>query len=487
MSDEPRAVPTFVVVGHVNKGKSSVVATLTEDGTIPIDWVPGTTREAGWSTFELDGEPVFRLVDTPGFQEAAAALAWMRSRAHGAAERRAAVTAFVEAHRDGERFRDEVALLEPLLAEAGILYVVDAARPYRDAHEAEMEILRWTGRPGIALLNRIGEDDHGDEWREVLQQYFSVVRDFDAHAARFRDRMGLLRAFAEVREDWRAPLEHAAAAMEADRAARDADAAAAIGEMLVAAMAHVEWRGLAAGADVDALDAEMASAYRRHLRELEERARARVERIYRHHDVAREEGAAPDPLDEDLFHEDSWRLFGLTRTQLLVRAAAWGGAAGGAVDLAVGGLSLGAGVLLGAASGAALAWFGGTKVAAAATHARNQVERLPGGRLLTEGLPGAGHVRSYGPVANPRFAWVLADRALTHWGTVRERAHARQDALAPEAEGKAGFAATLPEERLRTLDRLFRAVSRAARAGDPPPEDVAPRLRDALVAALPNA
>ena len=98
-------VPSFVVVGHVNKGKSSVVATLAEDRTIPIDWVPGTTREARSSELVLDGRTAFRLVDTPGFQEAAAALEWLRTRASGAAERRAAVEAFVERFRGGERFR----------------------------------------------------------------------------------------------------------------------------------------------------------------------------------------------------------------------------------------------------------------------------------------------------------------------------------------------------------------------------------------------
>ena len=74
-------VPTFVVVGHVNKGKSSVVATLTEDPTVPIDWTPGTTATTGAYTLMVEGKPVLRLLDTPGFQDAPAALAWMQKRA----------------------------------------------------------------------------------------------------------------------------------------------------------------------------------------------------------------------------------------------------------------------------------------------------------------------------------------------------------------------------------------------------------------------
>lgn len=38
-SDAPR----FAVVGRVNKGKSSVVATLAEDDSVQIDPRPGTT------------------------------------------------------------------------------------------------------------------------------------------------------------------------------------------------------------------------------------------------------------------------------------------------------------------------------------------------------------------------------------------------------------------------------------------------------------
>lgn len=37
--------PTFAVVGHPNKGKSSVVATLSQNDAIAIALEPGTTRK----------------------------------------------------------------------------------------------------------------------------------------------------------------------------------------------------------------------------------------------------------------------------------------------------------------------------------------------------------------------------------------------------------------------------------------------------------
>ena len=36
--------PVFVVVGHVNRGKSSVVSTLAADESVAIDLTPGTTQ-----------------------------------------------------------------------------------------------------------------------------------------------------------------------------------------------------------------------------------------------------------------------------------------------------------------------------------------------------------------------------------------------------------------------------------------------------------
>ena len=38
--------PKFVVVGHPNKGKSSIVSTLTLDDSIVISNKPGTTTKA---------------------------------------------------------------------------------------------------------------------------------------------------------------------------------------------------------------------------------------------------------------------------------------------------------------------------------------------------------------------------------------------------------------------------------------------------------
>ena len=161
------AVPCFVVVGNVNQGKSSVVAALTEDEAVPVDSYPGTTRRCAEYVFSANGEPLFRIVDTPGFQQARRLLAQL-DREPDPAQRAGALRAMLASPEAATRFPDEVELLRPVLGGAGILYVVDASSPVEPANEAEMAILHATGQPAMALLNHVRDRDHAAEWRPVL-------------------------------------------------------------------------------------------------------------------------------------------------------------------------------------------------------------------------------------------------------------------------------------------------------------------------------
>ena len=173
-------IPKFAVVGHPNKGKSSIVSTLAEDAKVAISRTPGTTTVARSFPLKIDGQLIYELIDTPGFQRPAQVLAWLESHSESATDRAALVKEFVETHRDDLKFHDECELLTPLIEGAGILYVVDGSKPYGAEYETEMQILRWTGQPRMALINLIGDDDHTEQWRRALDQYFSLVR-LDQH------------------------------------------------------------------------------------------------------------------------------------------------------------------------------------------------------------------------------------------------------------------------------------------------------------------
>lgn len=463
--------PTFVVVGNVNQGKSSVTAALSENTGIPIDSYPGTTRQAGTYVFRSGDRELFRLIDTPGFQQPRQVLRWLRERATSASARPAAVRAFVDEHAASDEFRDEVELLRPILDGAGILYVVDASSHLEPSNEAEMEILRWTGQPAMALLNRVRDRDHAEEWRPTLRQFFHIVRDFDAHAARFADRVGLLRGFREIRPEWSPGIDAAVAAMEAEAERRRRVVAGAVADLMVAALSHVERRPLAEGDDETRVRTALESAFRDAQRGLERRAREEVERVFGHPPLRADEPDA-EVLAGDLFAESTWEAFGLTRTQLLQVGAVSGAAVGALADLGVGGMSLGAATALGAGLGAAAAWFGGQGLAKVRTGGPTDWK----GRLLP--FLGTGTFVTMGPVRNQRYAWVLLDRALVHARAVRDRSHASRASLALPAER----VTDLPEDLRARLAKDLGAV--VSEAGSGVRAETRERLASAVDAAL---
>ncbi|MEE8310951.1 MAG: GTPase/DUF3482 domain-containing protein [Candidatus Binatia bacterium] len=469
-------IPVFAVVGRINKGKSSIVATLVEeddDGKIRIRHEPGTTKAAHRIHVEVDGRPAFAVVDTPGFQEAPHMLRWLRERETSAASRPQLVADFIAHFSERDEFTDECRLLEPILEGAGILYVVDASNPYRANYEAEMEILQWTGRPRMALINTIGTDDHVEEWQRALGQYFNIVRVFDAHDSGFTERIGLLRAFRELDADAAPAIAEAIAALESDWHERRRGAASEIAALLVEGLTYSERYPLL---DEEALQAQTDEALDRlyrALRDRERHERQNVEDIYRHTHIERREADLERPVfDRDLFADTSWNVLGLSTWQL-VRAGAIGGAAvGGAVDLTTGGASFLTGSVVGAVLGGASAYLGGRRAA--------QV------RILGQQM--GGRVLRVGPIRNHNFPWILLDRALLHYRTLVGRAHARRDVLvlehgSPEPGGK-GMVAALEDAVRRRIGDLF---AKLRDSEDAVPDELRVALEDEIDKLLESA
>lgn len=458
--------PLFAVVGHPNKGKSSIVSTLAHDDSVRIAPEPGTTTECHRYPMKLDGRVQYTLVDTPGFQRARRALAWMRERETTAAERRSVVEAFVEAHRGSGLFDDECELLTPVLAGAGILYVVDGSLPYGPEYEAEMEILRWTGEPSLALINLIGAEDHTAEWRAALEQYFRIVRVFDALTAPFEKRLELLRAFGQLREAWREPLDAAVRALEDERRRVHARVARAIAEMLVDMLTRSVTRRLGIGADASFYRAALERDFEDALRQREREGRRAVELIYGHSRVQRTESDV-ELLHQDLFSSEHWYFWGLNRRQLVTTGAAGGAVLGGAIDVSVGGASLLLGSLLGATVGGAAAWL--------------SQGRLTRARVLN--LPLGGKLVRCGPANDVNLPYVILGRALYHHARIVGRSHASREDLTLDDGGSApNWIERLAPGTRDALERGFRALRRGSASADAT-DELATLLEPALAEA----
>jgi len=424
MTEPDSVVPVFAVVGHPNKGKSSLVATLAQDDRVAIAPDPGTTTKSTRYPMRVDGETLYELVDTPGFQRARAVLAWLQHEAErtraSAADRPGLVGRFVAVPAHRASFPDEIELLTPIVEGAGILYVVDGSVPYGAEYEAEMEILRWTGQPSFAVINPIGEADHIDAWRAALGQYFRAVRVFDALDADFDKRLDLLRAFGELEERFRDALRRAVEVLGADRSARRRRVALEIAALLADATTLVVEKRIGREERAEDHRPALEAEFRAQLRRLERRTRRAVESIYDFHDLDVEESDAVQDeteqalLREDLFSRDTWLVFGLRGRDLAAAGAAAGATAGGTLDLALGGATFLAGAAVGGAVGGALGWLGGNRLA------KLEVMRQPLGGALVR----------YGPARSANFVAVLLGRACLHASLVAQRAHARRDRLA---------------------------------------------------------
>jgi len=462
MAETPRwvtpDVPCFAVVGKVNTGKSAVLATLLEeddDRVIRISPEPGETTGCQRLSLVLDGVERLRFIDTPGFQQPIEALRAIRALHDDAATTPGLGTLarFVERYRATEEFADECRLLAPLLEGAGILYVIDPGMPVYDSFLAEIEILRFSGRARLAVLNSRGEGDDSGEWRSHLNKAFNLVRTFDAHRARFAARRDLLAALNQIDERDRGHLDATMALLDAEWSQRREEAAEHIQSFLSEALALRERETYAEDgpAPEAAKRKAIASASRRYFERITRLERETADTlldIYRHTAI-RAEARAGFHGELDLASEETWRRLGLTRQQLTLVGAAVGAGAGLGVDAATLGHSLGIGALIGGLSGGALAFFKGE----ALPRFQMNIAKLGalGGRQLT-----------LGPPRNPNFAWVLLDSVLIRYRQILLRAHARRgdDVLQAASVDDESVARRLASDRQKTLARWFRDIAR---------------------------
>ena len=210
---------------------------------------------------------------------------------------------------------------------------MDGSVPFGAEYEAEMEILRWVGGPSMALINPIGGGAYVEEWKRALSQYFSVVRVFDAVGADFEKRIELLAAFAELEEDWRAPLGRAVEALRHDRARRMSEAARSVSEGILDMLTFREERKLTQEDAAEDYKEELESRYFERLRSRETQMRRIVESVYGQRSLEREESVLETFEKEGLFSEQTWQLCGLKRREILTLGAIGGGLAGSVLDV----------------------------------------------------------------------------------------------------------------------------------------------------------
>lgn len=223
-------IPEFAILGHPNEGKSSVLSTLAEDDSVRISPMPGETTQCRTFPVVIDGHELLRFTDTPGFQNPGQVLSELRKRAVGSSN---PLSDFRKYAKDIPDLADDWELLGPVERGAGIIYVVDGSRPLRNVDRAEMEILRLTGKPRMAVINcKADATEYLDDWKNEFRKNFNSNRVFNAHRATYAERILLLEALQSIDQDWQPVLSRVVEAFKKDWERRNSSTADIITDLL---------------------------------------------------------------------------------------------------------------------------------------------------------------------------------------------------------------------------------------------------------------
>jgi len=401
--------PRFAVVGHPNKGKSSIVSTLAHDESVQISNVPGTTTKQRAFPLRIDGKILYELYDTPGFQRARATLAWLKTEDISAHHRPDRIKKFIYEHRDDPRFHDEVELLEPIMSGAGIIYVVDGSKPYGVEYEAEMEILRWTGQPSMALINLIDDSNYVDEWRMALGQYFRLVRLFNPMKANFTQHIALLESMAQLKEEWTSGVKESIDIFAKYQAQKIDDSATIIAKLTANALTHISSISISADDATDEEQRQVVESYKSKIRSIETTMHKKIAKVWNHSSLDSTIDIALF-LEMDLFSKESESLFGLSKRDMLIASVTSGALTGSGIDLMMGGSSLMLGSAIGAIAGGAGMLWGYSEISDM---------KVLGQKLGSKRV-------EVGPMQNRNFPYILLRRTIYYTQEIANRPHANR-------------------------------------------------------------
>jgi len=455
--------PKFAVVGHPNKGKSSIVSSMAYDDSIQIGDTPGTTQVNRGFPLKVDGEIIYELFDTPGFQRARRILSWLKKQEPVSADKRAdLVKKFIAEHRDNSRFKDEIELLEPIVNGAGIIYVVDASKPYGVEYETEMEILRWTGQPSMAILNLIGKEDYREQWKRALGHYFRLVRTFNPLETTFRDHMELLESMAQLKEEWTKPIKRAIGVLETLHQQKIEQSVDTIVSSMQKSLSYMYLKRIKGNSATEAEEENARLEYQNQIIKYEREHKQEIEKIWNHRSIDKSE----DTLlldDIGLFSKESASIFGLSQKELIITGASAGALGGFGIDLAFGGGTLFLASLIGGAVGGVGAMVGFDNL-----YDVKVLGQRFGKRELT-----------VGPMKNLNFPYILLGRSLYHASVMAKRSHAQRDSANLKSE-ESYTGHIIDSEMRKKLEKLHIKL----RKGEKPKSELIEEYRETVLKGL---
>ncbi len=433
-----KSVPTFAVAGDPNVGKSTLIATLAEEDSVQISNRAGTTKRATPYTATLDGTTILKFIDLPGFENTPQLKEWLDQHRDDAEPGKA----FVAEFQADSRFQAECEILQAIDG-AGVIFVVDATRPVEPRDRDQAEILRLCTDKRMAVINirsSTGQQVPVDaqileDWKILLGKHFTY-QCFDPLDANFRDRLELLEAVSHVMPGWRDLMKNVIERLRDDwEQRRIPEVVSELCGLLEKLMKLREREPLSKGQGNAERDAKRK--VENEVRKLEEAFRKKVRKVF-HHKRGSWEMSSHDILGQDVFSERVWKLFGLTKGQLITSAAMMGAVIGAGIDLLVGGASIFMGTIIGAISGAVAGYLAAGKAVdfhLATDHVEAKVD----------------------PKSN--LAWIVIDRGLLFIEAVARWSHGRRETTRVIDGDKYGIATKWSDKERKSVIQWIGAVS----------------------------
>lgn len=459
--------PEFAILGHPNEGKSSVLSTLAEDDSVRVSPVPGETTECRTFPVIIDGRELLRFTDTPGFQNPAQVLSQFKKLSNNGDK---IIQAFRQSAANTPELRDDCELLKPIERGAGIIYVVDGSRPVRNVDRSEMEILRLTGKPRMAIIN-CKDDNFGflNEWKIEFRKNFNSNQLFNAHRATYAERIRLLEALKSIDQDWYDPLSAVINAFKKDWNGRNNLTTEIITSLLTDCLSLKLSKNINSPSEEEAVRDALFHKYTATLDRKEKSAHQQIRALFKHN-IFNYHMVAHSILPESLFDEKNWQLLGLTKKQTIIAGTLGGAAIGTGLDVAALGHALGLFTALGGVAGALGALFGGEHT----------------GRAEILGIPLGGETVQVGPPKNIDLLFILLNRALLYYRHTINWAHGRRDYPNPaaalvEVEPYLGFTHRWSSGNIKICHDFFKTIQKKREAED---SEVKEKFRQLLLKSL---
>ncbi len=403
----------FVVTGALNRGKSSIVSTLTENDEIAVSAMPGTTRKANRYDYLLDGRCLYSLIDTPGFERPRKALYTLEKESKSELSYPQRLKTLFSSTEIQKQFPEETEIILPILNGGAIIYVVDTSTPPSAASEAEMEILRRIGQPRIALINK-HSDAYTENWLALLNQYFNIIRSFDAARAGFSERIKLLAVLRDIDPRWHDNLDPVIDALQGEWNERRRESLENISHLISDILQfHID-KSFTQRSNMEANREILRKKFLDKLLEIEKRYQQNIRRIYKHKRYNSPLEADEKTESKDYYDLKQWEGLGIDKKNFVLTMTAVGGATGLTADLMLGGLSGGLPTALTAALFGGTAWMSYDSI-------EFSHRRLGSHRLFFQ------------IKAKSAYPFAILDRALAYFLFIQKYAHGRRDdAPAPQ-------------------------------------------------------